>query len=250
MLKAQWPPCKRPSLATNITRIMNATSANMPTFFKAIKPSSRYEDISRQRFGRLTVLSVEGRNGRKAIVWKCICECGNVHFATTWSLKGGSVSSCGCYKIERNLVAKRVHGHASRQGTTEYRSWQSLKSRCCNPSSPYFSDYGGRGITVCDQWKDSFLTFLADMGRKPTPKHTIERKNNDGNYEPGNCKWATVVEQANNRRSSKFIVVGGVRMTISQCSRQYGIKMKTLWDRLQAGWDANEAATRMVYRAS
>lgn len=162
------------------------------------------KDATGRRFGRLTVLgeaekyvSPSGKEMRRV---KLRCDCGNESIAALHSLKSGYAASCGCYRTELAIGSAR-HGEARKgRPTREYRTWCNMIGRCENPNVDRYPHYGGRGISVCKKWRESFEAFLADMGRKPSPDHSIDRKNVNGNYEPGNCRWATDSEQQQNKR--------------------------------------------------
>lgn len=140
--------------------------------------------------------------------------------------------------------AEERHGESGRRLTPEYRAYRHMIDRCCAPGTKQYHDYGGRGITVCERWRASYLAFLADVGRRPTPKHTIGRIDNDGHYCPENCEWQTREQQASNRRSNRFVTHDGVTLTIAQWAKKLGIDRSTLHWRLgRSGWPVERALT-------
>jgi len=149
------------------------------------------------KFGRLRILSLAGRTSSGRAVWLCQCECGKTKKVVNGNLMTGAVRSCGCLIGESNIS----HG-ACRGGkiTSEWITWKNLRNRCLNPKDKDFKNYGGRGIKVCERWASSFANFIADVGERTSPQHTLDRINNDGNYEPGNVRWATKSEQRKNQR--------------------------------------------------
>jgi hypothetical protein len=161
-------------------------------------------DRSGQRFSRLTVISFKERRGNHKI-WTCRCDCGAIKDVSGASLAAGSTKSCGCYTKERMSalgITKRRHGG---RRTSEWEIWQGIKKRCLNKNCAAYKWYGGRGITICERWRISFENFLADVGPRPSKQHSIDRIDNDGNYEPSNCRWATATEQAYNRRPKRGV---------------------------------------------
>lgn len=161
----------------------------------------KFIDLTGVKFGRLSVLGLTERGKNKAIRWLCLCDCGKEKTVDTGRLKSGQTKSCGCYQKEMASKANKTHGHkVGGVVSPEYTTWQNMKCRCYDTKDKYYELYGGRGITVCDRWLESFENFYEDMGDKPSNQHSIDRIEVDGNYEPANCKWATKSIQAINQR--------------------------------------------------
>jgi hypothetical protein len=185
------------------------------------------KDLTGQKFGKLTVkhLSLERDLGGRC-KWVCLCECGKEKTVMSWNLVAKKTVSCGCQGVSGKSNLK--HGKVK---TSEYKSWSSLKERCLNINNPAYPRYGGRGISVCERWLNSFENFYADMGPKPSPSHSIERVENSGNYEPSNCIWATKKKQSQNRRNIKKVIdnsTGVIYVTIKEASDSFDFKPYTL----------------------
>lgn len=195
-------------------------------------------NLTGQTFERLTCLGPVKNTGR-GILWLCQCSCGKQTKVLAYHLRRGSVKSCGCLKKEASYVKHGMYG------TPEYNTWRSILKRCFNSKNPAYPRYGAAGITVCDRWKDSFEDFYADMGPRPADKTSIDRyPNNAGNYEPGNCRWATAEEQAKNTKATRMLTYQGTTLCINDWAKKLGINFSTLWWRLDAGWSVEDALTR------
>jgi hypothetical protein len=192
------------------------------------------------RFGRLRVVAEAGRNKHGQRVWRCLCDCQAVAVVSQPNLVSGGQRSCGCLRTEAN-VGRTKHGHAAvGHVSREYSLWLVMKDRCLNPDSRGWKDYGGRGITVCDEWQDSFEAFLRDMGPRPSPAHSIERRQNDGPYAKWNCVWATRDVQAANTRRNRKVMLDGEPVHVSEAARRKGLSERTILSRLRLGWSGDE----------
>lgn len=175
-------------------------------------------------YNRLTAIRFNGRDeqGRAQWLWKC--ECGNENVSDAYRVKNGRAISCGCHR--NKLASERLLKHGMTKTKTHY-CWLSMISRCHRPGASHYDDYGGRGIKVCDRWRNSFEAFHADMGTAP-PGRSIDRINVNGDYEPGNCKWSTQSEQCRNKRNSVYVNVDGVKMPLMDIVDKTGISRATL----------------------
>lgn len=201
-----------------------------------MKSSKNIKDLTGQKFGRLTVIGIKPTETRKTY-WICQCDCGNIKTVRSDSLQNGAIKSCGCLKKEQdniNLMQSEARqkflasGHKV-GGTRLYEIWQSMKSRCYNPNNTRYHRYGGRGITVCNEWVDNFETFYEwAVANNYSDDLTIDRINTDGNYEPNNCRWATRKEQANNRNSNIKITIGNSTRTLQEWCEIFKVEYKTI----------------------
>lgn len=210
----------------------------------------RIVDLTGQRFGRWIALGlVDGRTrvvGNKHVsVWSVACECGVVGEVRGTSLRDGSSQSCGCLRHDLLSARKRTHGHTvGRLRTTEYAIWSGMIQRCHYPYSPAYADYGGRGIVVCARWRESFAAFLADVGPRPRGRSLDRFPDQNGNYEPSNVRWATPIEQGNNRRDNRLIEWNGETLSVRAWARRLGVPSVRIYSRLRNGWSGADALSR------
>jgi len=199
-----------------------------------------------KRFGRLVVQSqyTDGRHSRCI----CKCDCGNTHDVVLYSLTRGDTKSCGCYAKASTIARSTTHGHTTSRSKT-YRSWTSMRGRCLNKNDPAYPRYGGRGISVCQQW-GSFEQFLSDMGERPE-NTTLDRINVDEDYTPENCRWATSKQQSRNRRRSVNLSLNGETRCVAEWAEHLGVSENAIRKRLLLGWSDEKTLTTPVrYRRS
>ena len=193
------------------------------------KRGRKLKDRTGEQFGEWTLIDFSHTTKKsygRTTYWKCKCTCGNASVVSIKSLMAGKSTSCGCARH-----GNRTHNMSS---TLTYKSWQAMKERCYNPKAIYYHNYGGRGISVCARWKDSFENFYKDMGERPSVGYSLDRENNEDNYSPDNCKWASKVTQANNRRNNRSLTYKGITMNLGQWAKKLNIDRTTLRDRLKS----------------
>lgn len=189
-------------------------------------------DFAGQQYGRLTVL-YPVKDPERGKMWMCLCVCGKTKLVLRGNLIKGLTKSCGCTQYRRASRQSRLH-------KKEYTVWQGMIWRCDSKSMERYPRYGGRGILVCDQWRYDFDRFLKDMGPRPSDEHTIERRDNDKGYSPGNCRWATRTENTNNRSVTRMVVIDGKRMPLADACRMLGLKRWTVQSRICRKWPKDQ----------
>jgi hypothetical protein len=204
----------------------------------------RFIDLSDQRFGRLRVISRAGKNKHNQLLWNCECDCGQKCVCLGFVMRRGETQSCGCLHREITSTINASHGMA---GTPIYAIYRSMMQRCYDKNSQAYNRYGGRGINVCDQWQQ-FEGFYDAMGDKPKDM-SLDRIDNNGDYSPENVKWANAKTQANNRKSNVVLEHNGKKQTMQQWSDELGLKVGTVWARLNRGWNISQALTKGVSHA-
>lgn len=194
-------------------------------------------ELSGHKYGRLLVIRPIGRNKHLQIIWECLCECGNLTKTLATKLKSGRAVSCGCINKERLIKMHTTHNLSK---SPLYKKWKIIRNRCNNPKHEHYKYYGGKGIKMCDRWND-FNNFYDDMF--PTYKKglTIERINPNGGYQPDNCKWDTVKNQARNKTNNRIITYKGITGCVSMICEHFGIKSSIVYRRLNKGWSIENA---------
>ena len=203
-----------------------------------------YENLKGVRFGRwvctdLAVAPFRSKEGKQhSTKWKCLCDCGTEAVVTANSLKTGQSKSCGCLNAELIKARSITHGMSK---TFEYNIWLSMRSRILDKSSKSYKDYGGRGILIHPDWVSDFKAFFDHIGPRPSADYSLERIDNNGNYEPGNVKWASRISQANNKRSNRKLTLGTETKTLAEWCKEKKLRYKTVHARLTNGWSVERS---------
>lgn len=194
--------------------------------------------IEGNRYGRVLVVSYAGLNKDHIATYLCRCECGKEWVTSGVRIRQGRVNSCGCKRTEHFITHGQCRGISY---APEYNIWRSMLARCKNPNLECYANYGGRGITVCDRWQESFEDFIADVGSRPSPLHTLDRIDNNAGYEPGNVRWATQDEQNRNKRSNHFLTIDNRTQCVTDWAREFGVPISCFYGRTRRGWAPEEA---------
>lgn len=195
-------------------------------------------DLTGARFGRWRVASFDSFRCNNNYYF-CVCDCGTRRSVSSSTIKRGRSKSCGCLRSElnRKRTCGITHGMTK---TKEYRAWRAMRNRCENTNQRAYHRYGGRGISVCKKW-DRFEAFFADMGKAPSARHSIDRINNDGNYEPGNCRWALPKQQSRNTSTVGFATIDGVTKSLPEWCEEFGTKASNIPKRIRSGYSMEDA---------
>jgi hypothetical protein len=198
-------------------------------------------DMAGQKFGRLTVIEFSRKNVHRHAYWVCECECGNKVDVNASHLKSGHTRSCGCFNFKSFSLKRTKHKPHGMSGSPEHKTWRGMIKRCTNPNAINYKNYGGRGITVCDRWLNSFENFYADMGEKPSKSHSIDRLNNNLGYSKDNCRWSVQIDQQRNRRNNRWITVECCVRTVAEWADIVGASQSVIYSRLSRGWSEYDA---------
>ena len=213
-------------------------------------------DLTGQRFGRLVAIKENGRTKQGQAMWLCRCDCGNVKSIASSSLVGGLTKSCGCYNSEMRVKRNLKHGFSYRNRKIRlYEVWCNMLQRCSNPNNEMYKNYGGRGIKVCEEWHDfaTFKEWAYASGYDENAERyecTIDRIDNNGNYEPSNCRWVDMKTQAKNTRKVRLLTVNGVTKPLTLWAEEQGIQPSTIRGRLRIGWTPEEAVLTKVMKGA
>lgn len=203
----------------------------------------KYMDLTGQRYGKLVVLEYAGRNVTGRPLWKCKCDCGNIHYSSTIDLRHGDTISCGCHKAKMVSEINKKHGCSK---DVLYKRWKEMRGRCNNPHNAIYYRYGGRGIKVCKEWDDldngfeQFKKWAEENGY--SPELSIDRIDNNGNYEPSNCRWTDNTTQIRNRSITRKTIFRGEELTIRELADRYHVSYYCLYDRIMKEHKNSELA--------
>lgn len=234
---ASWKPTRKPTGTTPRTGCKVRP---------VVYAGGKKIDESGKRYGRWLILDYAGThptNPNAGAMWNARCDCGTLRVICRTNFAYGGSTSCGCLQREKCSARRTTHG---RTKSPEYSAWRSMRCRCHNPDYFGYKNYGARGIVVCERWRDSFENFLADMGERPSPDHSLDRNDNSGPYSPENCVWATAREQINNRRNTRFLTLDGVTKPLTEWARDLNISRQTIASRIRYGWPVERILTATV----
>lgn len=200
------------------------------------------------KFGRLTFTGeAPAKSNRRRGIF--LCDCGTTTITAIYDVRNGHTISCGCYHDEIRRKIRVTHGHTScRRSTPEYRAWKAMKGRCLDPNNISYKNYGGRGVTVCDEWLHDYPSFLKEIGKRPSKNHSVDRINNNGNYEPGNVRWATRKEQRRNSDRVHPVTINGITRLICDWAAVSGVPEESISARIRHGWDLKRSVFQPIQK--